>query len=142
MKNGSFIKGAFFAAAASLALSAAPIAQAGVLTSSSLSGEGVTINYNGVNSGTTAGVFTGTFDDGSGPEGIFYWCVDILKHVSFPPFSYTGYTAAPYESPPLTFDATRQLNVDETIHQQFWCCDVRRAALGGIPDRALGRSVR
>ena len=118
MKNGSFLKGALFATAASLALSAAPIAHAGVLTSSGISGEGVTINYNGVNSGTTAGVFTGTFDDGSGPEGIFYWCVDILKHVSLP-FSYTGYTAAPFENLPLTFDATRQLDVARLFTNNF-----------------------
>ncbi len=116
MKN---IRGAFFAAAAGLALSAAPIAQAGILTSSSLSGENVTINYNNANAGTTAGVFTGTFDFGSGPVGIFYWCVDILKHVSFPPFSYDGYTAAPYESPPLTFDATRQLNLLRLFTNNF-----------------------
>ncbi len=34
MKNGSFVKGAFVAAVASLAVSAVPMAQAGVLTGS------------------------------------------------------------------------------------------------------------
>jgi len=113
MKNGSFVKGAFVAAAVSLALSAASVAQAGVLTGSSLSGEGVTINYNGAATATTAGVFTGTFDvDGAGPTpavNVLFWCVDIFKHVTNP-FSYSGYTAAIFESPPLTFDATRQQN--------------------------------
>jgi len=120
MKN---IRGAFFAAAAGLALSAAPIAQAGTLTSSSLSGENVTINYNNANAGTTAGVFTGTFDsDGAGgndPIDILYWCVDILKHVAYPPFSYDGYTAAPFENAPLTFDATRQLNLLRLFTNNF-----------------------
>jgi hypothetical protein len=119
MQNASFLKGALFAAAASVALATAPIAHAGILTSSGLSGEGVTINYNNANSATTAGVFTGTFDGGSGPVGIMYWCVDILKHVSFPPFSYSGYTAAPFESLPLTFDATRQLNVARLFTNNF-----------------------
>jgi hypothetical protein len=123
MKTGSFIKGAFFAAAASLALSAAPISHAGVLTSSSLTGEGVTINYNGANSGTTAGVFTGTFDadgpGGSAPVNILYWCVDILKHVSFPPFSYDGYTAAAFQSPPLGFSAGRQLDLARLFANNF-----------------------
>ncbi len=122
MKNGSFIKGAFFAAAASLALSAAPIAQAGILTSSSLTGEGVTINYNGANSGTTAGVFTGTFDidgpGGSAPVNVLYWCVDIIKHVSVP-FSYTGYTAAAFQSPPLGFSAGRQLDLARLFANNF-----------------------
>ena len=122
MKNGSFVKGAFVAAAVSLALSAASVAQAGVLTGSSLSGEGVTINYNGAATATTAGVFTGTFDvDGAGPTpavNVLFWCVDIFKHVTNP-FSYSGYTAAIFESPPLTFDASRQQNLARLFANNF-----------------------
>jgi len=109
----AFIKGAFVAVAASLALSAAPIAQAGTLTGSGLSGEGVTITYNGAALATTAGVFTGTFDaDGAGPipvvNNILLWCIDIFQRVSNP-FNYPDeYTAAIYQSAPLTFSGARQ----------------------------------
>ena len=89
------------------------------LTSSSLSGQGVTINVNGVSSGTTAGAFTGTFDGGSGPVSIIFWCIDLFKHVSYPPFSYTGYTAATFESSPLTFNATQQLNLARLFTNEF-----------------------
>jgi hypothetical protein len=119
MKTGSFLKGALLAGATCVALSAASIAQAGVLTSSSLSGEGVTINVNGVSSGTTAGAFTGTFDAGSGPVGIIFWCIDLFKHVSYPPFSYSGYTAAAFQSAPLSFDASRQLNLARLFANDF-----------------------
>jgi len=119
MKTGSFLKGALLAGATSIALSAATIAHAGILTSSSLSGQAVTINVNGSSAGTTAGAFTGTFDGGSGPVGIIFWCVDVFKHVSFPPFSYSGYTAAPFESPPLAFDATRQANLARLFTNNF-----------------------
>ena len=123
MKNGSFIKGAFVVAAASLALSAAPVAQAGVLTGSSLSGEGVTINYNNAATNTTAGVFTGSFDfDGAGPipvvNNILFWCVDIFKHVTNP-FSYDGYTAAIFQSPPLGFSPGRQLDLARLFANNF-----------------------
>ena len=108
----AFIKGAFAAVAASFALSAAPFAQAGVLTGSGISGEAVTITYNGAATATTAGVFTGTFDaDGAGPipvvNNILLWCIDIFQRVSNP-FSYPDYTAAIYQSAPLTFSAARQ----------------------------------
>ena len=109
------------AGATCLALSAASITHAGILTSSSLSGQGVTINVNGSSTGTTAGAFTGTFDDllGGGPVGIIFWCIDLFKHVSYPPFSYTGYTAATFESAPLTFDAIRQLNLARLFTNEF-----------------------
>ena len=50
---------------------------------------------------------------GSGPvlRNVLYWCVDILKHVSLPAVLLHGYTAAAFESAPLTYDATRQLNL-------------------------------
>jgi len=119
MKTGSFLQGVLLAGATCLALSAAPIAHAGILTSSGLSGEAVTINVNGSSAGTTAGAFTGTFDNGSGPQAIIFWCVDVFKHVNFPPFSYSGYTAAPFESAPLTFSAPRQLNLARLFANNF-----------------------
>lgn len=115
MKIGPFLKRALFAGAACLALSATLGVQAGVLTSSSLSGEGVTINFNGASSSTTAGAFTGTFDSTS----IIFWCVDLVKHVSYPPFSYSGYTAAPFQSPPLGFSAARQLDLARLFTNDF-----------------------
>jgi len=51
--------------------------------------------------------------------GIVYWCVDLFKHVSYPPFSYDNYTAAAFESLPLTFDATRQLNLARLFTNNF-----------------------
>ena len=115
MKSGSFLRRALFAGATCLALTATPVVLAGTLTSSSLTGEGVTVNYNGSNGGTTAGVFTGTFDS----VAILFWCVDLAKHVSYPPFSYTGYTAAPFESSPLTFSAARQLDLARLFTNDF-----------------------
>ena len=123
MKTASVLKGALLASATCLALSSAIIANAGTLTARSLSGENVTINVNNAGTATTAGAFTGTFDaDGAGgnaPVGIIYWCVDLFKHVSYPPFSYDNYTAAAFESLPLTFDATRQLNLARLFTNQF-----------------------
>ena len=115
MKNGSFLKRALFAGAACLTLSASPVVNAGTLTSSSLSGEAVTINFNGSSGGTTAGVFTGTFDS----TAIIFWCIDLTKHVSYPPFSYSGYTAAPFESAPLGFSAARQLDLARLFSNDF-----------------------
>jgi hypothetical protein len=123
MKTGSFLRSALLAGATCLALSAASITHAGILTSSTLSGEGVTINVNGSGTGTVAGAFTGTFDNqlGGGPVGIIFWCIDLFKHVSYPPFSYTGYTANSFlTSPPaLPFDATRQLNLARLFTNEF-----------------------
>ena len=115
MKHGSFLKRALFTGAACLALAAVPGAQAGVLTSSGLSGQGVTVNVNGSSAGTTAGVFTGTFDSAA----IIFWCIDLFKHVSFPPFSYSGYTAAVFQSPPLGFSAARQLDLARLFTNDF-----------------------
>lgn len=115
MTNGSFLKRALFTVASCLALSTAPGVHAGVLTSSSLSGELVTLNNNGTSSNTKAGVFTGTFDS----TAILFWCVDLTKHVSFPPFAYSGYTAAPFQTAPLGFDAARQLNLARLFTNNF-----------------------
>jgi hypothetical protein len=94
---------------------AAPVGHAGTLTSTSLSGENVTINWNGADSGTTAGVFAGTFEGAA----IIWWCVDLAKHVGYPPFSYTGYTEAPFQSPPLAFNAARQLDLNRLFANDF-----------------------
>lgn len=115
MKSGSFLKRALFAGATCVALSAVPVAQAGVLVITSISGEGVTINYNGANAGTTAGAFSGTFDS----NAITWWCVDLAKHVTVPGGPYSGYTLAPFQSPPLAFSSARQLDLDRLFVNDF-----------------------
>ncbi len=93
------------------------------MTGSGISGEGVTITYNGAATNTTAGVFTGTFDaDGAGPipvvNNILLWCIDIFQRVSNP-FSYPDYTAAIYQSAPLTFSAGAAAGSGATVRQQL-----------------------
>ena len=102
MKIGSFLKGALVAGIASAGLALAPAAQAGNLVINSISGQGVTINYNGASSGTTAGAFSGTFDG----NPLIWWCVDLAKHVTVPG-NYTGYTEVAFQQAPLNFNAAR-----------------------------------
>ncbi|HQR12094.1 MAG TPA: PEP-CTERM sorting domain-containing protein [Casimicrobiaceae bacterium] len=108
MKKMSFLKGAFLAGVASAALLTVPAANAGTLIINSISGQGVTINYNGASSGTTAGTFSGTFDG----NPLIWWCVDLAKHVTVPGGPYTDYTKAVFQSSPLTFSAARVLDLD------------------------------
>jgi PEP-CTERM motif len=115
MKTGSFFKGAFLAGITSVALWVAPAAQAGTLIINSISGQGVTINYNGASSGTTAGTFSGTFDT----NPIIFWCVDLAKHVSVPGGPYTGYTLATFQASPLTFNAARLLDLNRLFTNDF-----------------------
>jgi hypothetical protein len=115
MKTRSFFKGALLAGFASVALSVAPASYAGTLIINSISGQGVTINYNGASSGTTAGAFSGTFD--SNP--IIFWCVDLSKHVTVPGGPYTGYTLAPFQSSPLTFSQARLDDLSRLFTNDF-----------------------
>jgi hypothetical protein len=98
MKTGSFVKRAMFVGAACAAMFVAPVGQAGTLTIDGINGEGVTL-IGAVTGGTTAGTFHGTFET----KPIYFWCIDLLKHVSVPGGPYTDYTAADFQSAPLTF---------------------------------------
>ena len=111
MKNRSFVKVVLCAGATLAALSVAPIGQAGVLTSSGLLGQSVTIfDPSGGSANTAAGAFTGaTFNGGSIPD---FWCVDLSHHVPFPPWSIGNYTSAAFMSSPLAFNATQVSNLE------------------------------
>jgi hypothetical protein len=115
MKTGSFLKRALLAGAAGIALSATPLVQAGVLVINSISGEGVTINYNNANQGTIAGEYSGTFDG----NPLTWWCVDLAKHVTVPGGPYSGYTLAPFQSPPLGFSSARQIDLDRLFVNDY-----------------------
>ena len=123
MKAGSFLKGAFLSGIACVALSLASAANAGVLVINSISGQGVTINYNNANSGTTAGTFHGTFDG----DALFWWCVDLAKHVTVPGGPYNDYTKVAFEAPPLTFGNTRTDNLVRLFVNDFGSVDVNDA---------------
>jgi hypothetical protein len=105
MKTQSAIKRALLACAAGGILSAASLVQAGVLATTGYIGEAVTINYNGSNQSTSAIAFTGATFDGNPIDP--FWCVDITKHVPYPGWSISGYTAAIFQSSPLTFSAAQ-----------------------------------
>jgi hypothetical protein len=115
MKTGSFLKRALLAGAAGIVLWATPVVQAGILVINSISGEGVTINYNGSSQGTTAGTYSGTFDG----NPLIWWCVDLAKHVTVPGGPYNDYTAAPFQSPPLGFSAGRQADLARLFVNDF-----------------------
>ena len=115
MKSVSILKRALLAGATCAALSATPLVQAGVLVTNSISGEAVTINYNGANQGTIAGAFSGTFDG----NPLTWWCVDLAKHVTVPGGPYTDYTAAPFQSLPLGFSAGRQADLARLFANDF-----------------------
>jgi PEP-CTERM motif len=115
MTSVSILKRALLASATAIALSATPLAQAGVLLIDSISGEGVTINYNNANQGTTAGVFSGSFDT----NALTWWCVDLGKHVTVPGGPYTDYTLATFINPPLGFNSVQQLNLDRLFANEY-----------------------
>jgi hypothetical protein len=117
MKTGSFIKRGMFIGAACAALFVAPVGQAGTLTSSGYLGEPVTVNYNAVDESTWAIAFTGATFEGSPIDP--FWCIDLAKNISFPPFSVGGYTAALFEDAPLTFTAPRVLNLRRLFSNNY-----------------------
>jgi hypothetical protein len=106
MKILSIVKGALFACASLALASAATVANASVLYTSGYTGQAVTIEYNGVSQSTSAIAFTGATLDGNPiPD---FWCIDLSKHVPYPPWSLPGipgYTAATFQSAPLGFSA-------------------------------------
>ena len=146
MKNGSFIKGAFVAAAASFALSAAPIAQAGVLTGSSLSGEGVTINYNG----DTTGDYGWRVYRHVRPRRRRRRPRGKLSSSGALTFSSTSTTRSPIratrqrfsKAAPLTLQRGAATRPGQAFRQQFRHGAVERAALRSLPARHLGHSLR
>lgn len=117
MKTESIFKRMSFVGAACAAMSLAPVGQAGILGSSSLYGEPVTISYLGVNTDTTAGAFLGgTFNGGSIPP---FWCIDLIDHVAYPPWFYPDYTEAPFQSAPLTFTSTQVSNLETLFFNDY-----------------------
>jgi hypothetical protein len=98
-------------------MSLAPIGQAGNLSSTSIYGDPVTISYLGVATATKAGAFLGaTFDGGAIPP---FWCIDLIDHVAYPPWTYPNYTAAPFQSAPLSFTGTEVSNLETLFSQEY-----------------------
>jgi hypothetical protein len=100
MKTGSFIKRGMFIGAACAALFVAPVGQAGTMNISGITGEPVQLSGTATgNISTTAGMFSGTFDG----NAIYFWCIQLNQ--SFPGYGVdiTDYTAANFQSAPLTF---------------------------------------
>lgn len=118
MKTQSTLKGKLFVVAACATMSLAPLGHAGSLNSSiPIFGDGVTISYLGVHTGTTAGVFGGAHFNGVPiPD---FWCIDIIDHVGYPPWTYDNYTEAPFRSPPLTFTTTRVHNLETLFADDY-----------------------
>jgi len=117
MENQSAVKRALLTVAAFAALSVAPIGQAGILATTGWTGESVTIDYNGVNQSTAALAALGATFNGNPIDP--FWCVDLAKHVPFPPWSITGYTLAPFETAPLVFSAPQQQNLRKLFSSQL-----------------------
>ena len=105
MKTQSAVKRALVACVTCGILSATAMVQAGVLATTGYTGEAVTINYNGSNQSTSAIAFTGATFNGNPIDP--FWCIDLTKHVPYPAWSISGYTAAPFQSPPLGFSAAQ-----------------------------------
>lgn len=118
MKTQSTLKGTLFVVAACAAMSLAPLGHAGKLNSSlPIYGDHVTINYLGAGTGTAAGVFEGAHFNGLPiPD---FWCIDILNHVPYPPWTLPNYTEAPFRSPPLTFTTTRVHNLETLFADDY-----------------------
>jgi hypothetical protein len=117
MKTKSILKRLLLAAAACAAMSLASVGQAGLLGSTNLYGDAVTISYNGAQTGTTAGAFEGaTFNGGLIPP---FWCIDLLDHVPYPPWVLPDYSAAPFQSPPLTFTSAEVSNLETLFSNQY-----------------------
>ena len=99
------------------AASLAGTGQAGILGSATLFGDSVTISYNGAQTDTTAGAFEGaTFNGSAIPP---FWCVDLLDHVPYPPWTIPDYTEAPFQSAPLSFNSTQVSNLETLFAQEY-----------------------
>lgn len=112
IKEQRLVKYALFVGAACAALSLAPIGQAGILQSTGLLGQGVTIYKPGgpaSGSHTIAGAFTGgTFEGGSLPD---FWCIDLSHTVPVPPWPGAGINN--YTSASLSlFGGTQRTNLE------------------------------
>jgi PEP-CTERM motif-containing protein len=115
MKTESLLKRLSLVGAACAAMSLAPVGQAHVLGSTGLFGDTVTISYNS-DSGVLAGAFTGATWDGVPIPN--FWCIDLDHQVSLP-FSYPAYTAAPFQSFPLTFTGTEVNNLQTLFSNNY-----------------------
>ena len=118
MQTRSIFKRTCLLGGACAAFCLASLGQAGTLTSgAALYGDGVTINYQGSDIGTSAGAFEdASFNGGAIPP---FWCIDLLDHVGYPPWTYTGYVEAPFQSSPLTFNATEISNLETLFSNQY-----------------------
>ena len=117
MKIQSMVRSALFACASLTLVSAAPILHAGVLATSGYTGEAVTINYNGSSQSTSAIAFTGATFDGNAINP--FWCIDLSKHVPYPPWSINGYTAAVFQSAPLGFSSSQVQDLRKLFSSQL-----------------------
>jgi hypothetical protein len=117
MKPTSKLKSLLGVAVACAAASLADTGQAGILGSTSIFGDSVTISYNGAQTATTAGAFEGaTFNGLSIPN---FWCIDITHHVPYPPWTIPNYTQAPFQSAPLNFTSTQVSNLKTLFAQDY-----------------------
>jgi hypothetical protein len=117
MKIETLFKRLSLVGAACAAMSLAPVGQAGTLGSTTLYGDAVTINYLGVATGTTAGAFEGaTFNGGAIPP---FWCIDLVDHVPYPPWTLPDYTEAVFQSAPLTFTPTEVSNLETLFSNDY-----------------------
>jgi hypothetical protein len=98
-------------------MSLAGTGHAGSLGSTSIFGDSVTISYNGTQTATTAGAFLGaTFNGSPIPP---FWCIDVINHVPYPPWTITDYTEAPFQSAPLSFSSTQVSNLETLFAQEY-----------------------
>jgi len=118
MKPTSMVKSLLGVAIACAAASLAGTGQAGSLTSATtIFGDPVTISYNGTQTDTTAGAFLQASFDGS-PIPPF-WCIDVIDHVPYPPWTIGDYTEAPFQSAPLSFTSTQVSNLRTLFAQDY-----------------------
>lgn len=117
MKLTSIAKSLLGCAVACAAASLAGTGQAGSLSSTTIFGDAVTISYNGTQTATTAGAFEGaTFNGSPIPP---FWCIDLVDHVPYPPWTITNYTEAPFQSAPLIFTNTQVSDLETLFAQEY-----------------------
>ncbi|HXX84122.1 MAG TPA: PEP-CTERM sorting domain-containing protein [Casimicrobiaceae bacterium] len=117
MKPTPMVKSLLGVAVACAAVSWAGIGQASPLGSTAIFGDSVTINYEGTQTDTTAGAFLGAIFNGSTIPP--FWCIDLIDHVPYPPWTLPDYTEAPFQSPPLNFSSTQVSNLETLFAQEY-----------------------
>ena len=48
-----------------------------------------------------------------------FWCIDVINHVPYPPWTITDYTEAPFQSAPLSFTSTQVSNLETLFAQEY-----------------------